>query len=1237
LVGVSSTLAQLNENCTVSILNRTAIVQPDGSWRIDNVPADQGQVRARATCVENGVTLSGESDFIDVEADTINGFNAEIVLGQPSPVPESLAISSPVTSLTAIGETALLTVTAIFPDGTTADVTAAASGTNYTTSNPNVATVGPDGQVTAVMSGVFLVSAMLEGALGLIQLEVMLTGDSDGDGIPDDVEIANGLDPDNPVDGFEDPDMDGLTNKEELVDFGTDPVVADTDADGIDDGEEVVAGTDGFVTNPLLADSDGDGVRDGLEVATGSDPNDPSSINLAAALSGLEVSPTNFVLFFNTVFGEEASRQLTVTGLLADGTTIDLTSGSIGTTYTSSDLFICNFGVEDGRVFAGSDGTCAVTARNSGFTAIANVTVESFSPQPVGFISVPGYLYDVDVNGGYAYVAAGGTGLQVVDVSDPTGPVLVGSLDTPGNAKDVKVLGNLAYIADGPAGLQIFDVSAPSQPVALGSFDTPGDAKAIRVVGNLVYIADGEVGGLRIVDVTNSAAPTSVGFVVTPGLGLGLDVEASLAAVADGTSGIQLIDVSDPSLPVLLGQALVSNNIGDQIYDVALVDSFAYAARIEDFSVTSVNVADPNNPVVVTQLPFFTGWAFDLETLGEGLFTADQFFTGNAQIYSIAFPDTPSLVADFFFDDVFGAQTNDAFGHGVAVDSNYVYMAAGFSVYFDSEELVDFNSTLFIGQYRGLVDTAGIPPVVTLTAPLTGESFTERTRLPVTATASDDSAVTSVDFLVDGNVVFTDTAEPYAFTYIIPEGLASITIEVQATDLGGNVGMTLPLVIPVLPDPGTTAEGSVVDLAGNPVVGASVTCLSVVGTTDLAGGFSIPDLPTILGDVSCIAIGSSPEGQVLAGISGTVVPVPGGVAAIGVIVASLRRSQGKDFWLTDPPGRDGFADPAELFILSDVTTNYSVTAPGFTFAGTVGPASPSLLPLPTSLKNNKTDQLEDKGIHVVSDAPVSILFYAIGFDEIYSGIPTTGLGTEYIVGGYQESASFRGSNFDPQPSEFVVIATQSNSSVTVLPTCTSIWGDQAGVPISLILDEGQVYKFLCNEGDVTGSIVTSGSPVAVIGGNAAADIPAGFAGTNRLMEMLLPSSLLGTEHFTVPAPNMVGDFIRIVAAEDGTSVTVDDGTTIGSFVLNRGAFEEIRKDVATHIETVRSPCFNIPWVKSLPSRNSGSARSAHLPSCRCFRVIWVRPAFAFFRRVNVRMRSASQRSSRRTRRSPRLC
>jgi len=36
--------------------------------------------------------------------------------------------------------------------------------------------------------------------------------DSDGDGLPDAWEIANGLNPNDPVDALKDPDSDGLTN-----------------------------------------------------------------------------------------------------------------------------------------------------------------------------------------------------------------------------------------------------------------------------------------------------------------------------------------------------------------------------------------------------------------------------------------------------------------------------------------------------------------------------------------------------------------------------------------------------------------------------------------------------------------------------------------------------------------------------------------------------------------------------------------------------------------------------------------------------------------------------------------------------------------------------------------------------------------------------------------------------------------------------------------------------------------
>ncbi len=69
-----------------------------------------------------------------------------------------------------------------------------------------------------------------------------------------------------------DQDGDGLSNLEEFY-LQTDPTVADTDFDGLNDYEEVVD----FQTNPLLIDTDKDNFLDGYEIHYGTDPNNASS------------------------------------------------------------------------------------------------------------------------------------------------------------------------------------------------------------------------------------------------------------------------------------------------------------------------------------------------------------------------------------------------------------------------------------------------------------------------------------------------------------------------------------------------------------------------------------------------------------------------------------------------------------------------------------------------------------------------------------------------------------------------------------------------------------------------------------------------------------------------------------------------------------------------------------------------------------------------------------------------
>ena len=130
--------------------------------------------------------------------------------------------------------------------------------------------------------------------------------DSDGDGVPNAVEIWLGLNPEeedsdgNGVnDGDEDFDSDGLSNAGEII-LGTDLRSADTDGDGINDGDEdsdrdglsdgdeVTRGTD-----PFNVDTDDDGWHDGAEVEAESNPDDEDSLPDLFFAAG--ISPTVYV------------------------------------------------------------------------------------------------------------------------------------------------------------------------------------------------------------------------------------------------------------------------------------------------------------------------------------------------------------------------------------------------------------------------------------------------------------------------------------------------------------------------------------------------------------------------------------------------------------------------------------------------------------------------------------------------------------------------------------------------------------------------------------------------------------------------------------------------------------------------------------------------------------------------------------------------------------------------------
>ena len=266
-IRIGGEVVELDERCVVNIANRAARVSPDGSFAIPNVPFEEGiPSRVRAVCTREGRLLHGMSPLLDLTDDPAK---VPVFFDDFEALPSDIRVyaAADEATITEADATLNMIAVAVMPLGRLKPITSPAAGTVWTSSDPSIATVSPEGVVTPLRRGDVIIRAQNEGLSGSLRVFVRIPNDRDGDGLPDDFELANGLDPDDPSDALLDNDLDGLDNVQEYA-AATSPRLADSDGDGLLDGDEVNRDS-----NPRRADSDGDGLLDGEEVRIGTNVN----------------------------------------------------------------------------------------------------------------------------------------------------------------------------------------------------------------------------------------------------------------------------------------------------------------------------------------------------------------------------------------------------------------------------------------------------------------------------------------------------------------------------------------------------------------------------------------------------------------------------------------------------------------------------------------------------------------------------------------------------------------------------------------------------------------------------------------------------------------------------------------------------------------------------------------------------------------------------------------------------
>jgi hypothetical protein len=814
--------AQLDENCVVTILNRVSRVQPSGRWRVANVPANAGRVRARATCQKDGVTTVGQSGYFIVPANGVVDA-IRIAFDDPQPVPATIVLTAPQTTFAAVGDTTQLTATVTLPGGATADVSNPAAGTTFRSSNADIATVSDTGLVTANGPGAAIISATNEGTLALVRVTVNGSADRDRDGMPDDWESANGLDPANPNDAGLDADGDGLTNRDEYLKG----------------------------TNPRSVDSDGDGVTDGVEVQTGTSPIDPSSADLGRAVQSIAIQPSTISLILSPT-SAEVSKQLKVVGTMLDGRSIDLTSR--GTAYSSSDLAVVAFGSSTGLLIAAGNGMATITATNNGRSATATVQVRPLENVALSRLELDGWVKDLTVAGQYLY-AHDSHSAYVVDVSNKVRPRRVAKLLVSNDeVNSVVVRGSYAYFSAGREGLAIVDVSNPAAPAIVSKLAV-GHAHDVVLAGDYAYLADSD--GLSIINVADSAHPVLAGRVAIAGVTVHIARTGTTAVIGTSSGDIVTVNVANPAAPAVLGRL----HVAGYVWDVATSGNFAIVAgytdgmRIVDFTVPSA----PFEAASITQQFYPVAVA-----VHNGLAAfADILFVNSIPIVDVTEPAVPRFTAALDL-TTFG----DANGDAIAIDDTYAYLTAG--------------STLMIAQHSVPPDGAGIAPVITISQPTPGQPVITGEQPRVSVDVTDDVAVASIRVTMNGQDVPALARAPHVTQVTLPSGATSVTFAVTATDFGGNTSQFQQTHNVSPTDPKTTAVGRVLTADYAPAVGATVAVGGATGYTDADGAFRVAGASS-MSDLR-VQVAYTGNGQNLVGYTPYVPPVRGGETRFNDIV-----------------------------------------------------------------------------------------------------------------------------------------------------------------------------------------------------------------------------------------------------------------------------------------------------------------------------------------------------------------
>ncbi|MEY4764149.1 MAG: hypothetical protein RI907_822, partial [Pseudomonadota bacterium] len=389
-----------------------------------------------------------------------------------------------------------------------------------------------------------------------------------------------------------------------------------------------------------------------------------------------------------------------------------------------------------------------------------------------------------------AYVATGSRGLAIVDVSRATSPVLLADIDLPGTAVDVAndPTRGRTLVAAATAGLVILDTTTPAAPRVLQTITFDTAVSNVELRDGLAFVTHGA--SLSVVDVNTGEIRQTTRTEGNTFNALAVDANG-VYGITDGTvlrafrntHGV-LTAAGTLSLPTVAQSLFVADGVATIGAGTSFLGGYMTA-----------NVADLSALTLLSGVDLNSLAGDDVALNGSGLgvlvgIPGGAFGGRFIDVVRTSDPtDTGTLVARY------DLPTNAA-PHDVVIAGGIAFVASG-------------PAGMQVVNYIGF-DNKGQAPSVSITADATdmdaslpGVQVVEGHSVTIKPTVADDVQIRSLELLVNGTVVLSDDSYPFELTTAAPllsAGNATMTLQVRATDTGGNSSLSNVVTLNVVAD-----------------------------------------------------------------------------------------------------------------------------------------------------------------------------------------------------------------------------------------------------------------------------------------------------------------------------------------------------------------------------------------------------------------------------------------------------